>query len=74
LKNLIRIFCCPRLAHSNYFKTENALSIFSTFNADKEICKPKIYTQVFLVNMTLEKPPWRKPVEEKFYYGDLKPI
>jgi hypothetical protein len=34
----------------------------------------KIYTQVFLVNMTLEKPPWGKPVEEEFYYGDLKQI
>jgi hypothetical protein len=43
-------------------------------NADKEICKPQIYTQIFLVNMTLEKPPWGKPVEEKFYYGDLKQI
>jgi hypothetical protein len=32
----------------------------------------RIYTQVFLVNMTLEKPPWGKPVEEKIYYGVLE--
>jgi hypothetical protein len=53
---------------------ENTLLIFSTFNANKEIWKPQIYTHVFLVNMTLEKPPWGKPVEDKFYYGDLKQI
>jgi hypothetical protein len=29
-------------------------------------------TQGFLVNMTLEKPPWGKPVEEEIYYGVLE--
>jgi hypothetical protein len=31
----------------------------------------KIFTQVFLVNMTLEKPHGENQLEEKFYYGDL---
>jgi hypothetical protein len=30
------------------------------------------YTQVFLVNMTLEKPPWGKTVREQIYYGVLE--
>jgi hypothetical protein len=34
----------------------------------------KNYTQGFLVNMTLEKPPWGKPVEEEIYYGALREI
>jgi hypothetical protein len=31
-----------------------------------------IYTQVFLVNMTLQNPPWGILVEEQIYYGDLR--
>jgi hypothetical protein len=34
----------------------------------------KNYTQGFLVNMTLEKPPSAKPVQEEIYYGALKEI
>jgi hypothetical protein len=48
-------------------------------NADNKISKPQKFTQRFLVNMTLEKPPRGKPVkrkfimelEEKYYSRDL---
>ena len=34
----------------------------------------KNYTQGFLVNVTLENPPWGKPVEEEIYYGARREI
>jgi hypothetical protein len=45
-----------------------------TLNADNKHAHHIIFAHQFLVNMTLENPPWGKPVEEEIYYGALREI
>jgi hypothetical protein len=40
----------------------------------KKYANLKNLTHVFLVNMTLEKPPWGKPVEEEYLLWRQKEI
>jgi ribosomal protein L31 len=52
-------------------KTMKHTSDILHLSAENKICKPQKYTQVFLVNVTLEKPPREKPVKRNLL-GVLK--